>query len=149
MAGYSATPLPKKLGIKEGHVVALLDAPRGTREVLGALPAGVTLRNATTRKPPTRCDMAILFVLRRAVLAGALPRVMPATGDAGSIWVSWPKRTSGVETDVTEDVVRDVALPLGLVDVKVCAVDGTWSALRLVVRVENRGKARARGLTTR
>ena len=134
MAGYSGTPLPRKLGIKEGHRLALIDAPDAFDRTLGALPQGVETR----RSARGRSDVMVCFVTRRAQLErrfGALKRALEFDG---GLWIAWPKRASGVETDVTEDVVREVALANGLVDVKVCAVDDVWSGLRLVYRLEDR-----------
>lgn len=134
MSGYSGTPLPKKLGIKEGHRVVLVSPPGHLAELLGDLPPGVTiLRQA---RPPY--DVVLLFVTERRVLARRLPELAAKMDRAGGLWVCWPKRASGVATDVTEDTVRDVALPLGLVDNKVCAVDATWSGLRIVYRLRDR-----------
>ena len=136
MAGYSGTPLPQKLGIKENHKLAVLGAPAGFSDVLGALPAGVTVVTKLAGKAPL--DVIVAFVKKRDELAGKLnairPRMMPAAG----LWIAWPKKSSGVATDMTEDVIRQVALPTGLVDNKVCAIDETWSGLRLVIRRENR-----------
>jgi hypothetical protein len=134
MAGYSDTPLPKKLGIAEGHRVAFAGEPDGFRDALGELPAGVAVRSRA-RGP---LDVVVAFFTRRAALTRRLEPLMARIERDGAIWVAWPKRSSGVETDITEDVVRAVALPLGLVDNKVCAIDATWSALRLVIRLENR-----------
>ncbi len=133
-AGYSGTPLPKKLGIREGDVVALVDEPDDLRAVLGLLPSGVELRSDIRARP----DVAVTFFRRRAALARRLPALGRAIFPAASLWVAWPKRASGVATDITEDVVRELALPLGLVDVKVCAIDQTWSGLKLVWRKERR-----------
>ena len=134
MSGYSGTPLPKKLGIKEGHRVVLVAAPSYLEELLGDLPAGVTLLRQA--RPPY--DVVLLFVTERRILARKLPELAAKMDRAGGLWVCWPKRASGVATDVTEDTVRDVALPLGLVDNKVCAVDETWSGLRIVYRLRDR-----------
>jgi hypothetical protein len=134
VAGYSETPLPKKLGIKEGHRVAVLRAPAGLHNLLRPLPDGVALRDRA-RGP---LDVVLYFVTRRAELERRLDRLVALLDPAGGLWIAWPKRSSGVNTDITEDVVREVAVPRGLVDNKVCAIDDTWSGLRLVVRVENR-----------
>jgi hypothetical protein len=134
MSGYSGTPLPKKLGIKEGHRVVLVAAPDHVEALLGDLPPGVTLLRQA--RPPY--DVVLLFVTERRVLARRLPELAATMDRAGGLWVCWPKRASGVATDVTEDTVRDVALPLGLVDNKVCAVDETWSGLRIVYRLKDR-----------
>lgn len=134
MAGYSATPLPKKLGIKEGHRVALVSAPDLVGELLGDMPPGVTL----LRQARAPLDVILLFVTERRVLARRLPEMAERLNRSGGLWICWPKRASGVVTDVTEDVVRDTALALGLVDNKVCAVDETWSGLRIVYRLKDR-----------
>jgi hypothetical protein len=136
MAGYSGTPLPRKLGIVEGHRVAALDPPPGFERTLGALPAGAALQVGLRGK--SALDVAIVFVTRRAELERRLGVVRARMTQAGGIWIAWPKKASGVATDVTEDVIRAVALPTGLVDNKVCAIDETWSGLRLVVRRELR-----------
>ena len=133
-AGYSGTPLPKKLGIEEGAAVAFLNAPDDFAKTLGALPDGVTVRGRL-RGP---LDVIVFFTVRRADLARRIEPLKAALDPAGRFWVAWPKQASKVETDMTEDVVRDVALPLGLVDNKVAAVDETWSGLQLVIRKELR-----------
>jgi hypothetical protein len=129
-AGYSGTPLVRKLGIKPGFRVAWQGAPQGFEALLGELPDGVGVR-AALRRP---LDLVVCFVTGRAELEHRLPALRRAIEPDGTLWVAWPKRASGVATDVTEDVVREVALPTGLVDVKVCAIDATWSGLKLVVR---------------
>jgi hypothetical protein len=134
VAGYSGTPLPKKLGIKEGHEVAFVSEPDDFRETLGNLPEGVRVKSRATGP----LDLIVLFVTRRAELERRFDRLRAAMDPAAGLWVAWPKRASGVETDMTEDVAREVGLANGLVDNKVCAIDETWSGLRLVVRVENR-----------
>ena len=136
MAGYSATPLATKLGIQPGHTLALLDAPAGFERLLGKLPAGVTVRTTLAGKAPL--DVIVLFVTRRAVFEKKLALVRPRMAPAAGFWIAWPKKASGVATEVTENVVRDVALPTGLVDNKVCAIDETWSGLRLVIRLVHR-----------
>jgi hypothetical protein len=128
--------LPRKLGIKDGHQVAILEAPETFSALLGELPAGVTLQRGLAGKRPL--DVIVLFVTRRAQLVARLPAVRARMAAAAGLWVAWPKRTSGVATDMTEDEVRAVALPTGLVDNKVCAIDETWSGLRLVIRLEHR-----------
>jgi hypothetical protein len=133
-AGYSGTPLVKKLGVKPGFTVAILDAPDRFDETLGALPDDVTV----TRRLGGGKDMVIVFTTERAALARRLGALRAAIAPDGMIWVVWPKKSSGVPTDVTEDVVREVVLPTGLVDVKVCAVDATWSGLKIVIRKELR-----------
>jgi hypothetical protein len=132
--GYSGTPLPRKLGMKEGSRVAVLDAPDEFTDTLGALPDGVTVRERL-RGP---LDVIVFFIVRRADLERRIDRLKAALDPAGRLWIAWPKRASKVETDMTEDVVRDVALPLGLVDNKVAAIDETWSGLQLVIRKELR-----------
>ena len=130
MAGYSGTPLPKKLGLKEQQRLVLLHAPAGFS--LGALPDGVQTSTRLAGKEPL--DVIVLFVKARAELerqfAGAAKRLTPA----GRLWVAWPKKASGVASYISENTVRELALPLGFVDVKVCAIDATWSGLKLVVR---------------
>ena len=135
-AGYSGTPLPRKLGIQPAHRLALLDAPDGFARTFGPLPDGVTVQTRLAGKDPL--DVVVVFVKRRADLARRLAAIRPRMAQNAGLWVAWPKRASGVATDVTEDVVREVALPTGLVDNKVCAIDETWSGLRLVIRLEHR-----------
>jgi hypothetical protein len=136
MAGYSGTPLPKKLGIKEGHKVALVKAPKAFDRTLGKLPKDAALQAGLTGK--AALDVIVVFVTRRADLEKQLASLRKRMAPAAGLWVAWPKKASGVVTDMTEDVVRDVALPTGLVDNKVCAIDETWSGLRLVIRRELR-----------
>jgi hypothetical protein len=130
-AGYSGTPLPRKLGIKPGHRVALLGAPDGFEL---ALPEDATLR----RRAAGTADVILTFHTSRAELERRLPALRAMMDPAAGLWIAWPKRASKVQTDITEDVLREIALPTGLVDNKVCAVDETWSGLRLVVRKEHR-----------
>jgi hypothetical protein len=140
MAGYSGTPLARKLGVGPGDRLALLGAPNGF--AIDDLPPGVDVRLRAT--PP--CDVIVSFHIRRADLARRFPALMRALVVDGGMWVAWPKRTSRVNTDITEDVVREVALPTGMVDNKVCAIDDTWSGLRLVLRKELRpGRTTAAG----
>jgi hypothetical protein len=134
-AGYSGTPLPQKLGIEPGHRLLLLGAPDGFEEgVLGPLPDGVTV-GRSARGP---ADVLVSFHVDRAGFARRLPALRKAMTPAAGLWIAWPKKASKVATDMTEDVVREVALPTGLVDNKVCAIDATWSGLRLVIRREHR-----------
>jgi hypothetical protein len=134
-AGYSGTPLPRKLGIKPGHRVLLLGAPEGFAEAtLGELPEGVKVG---TRASGT-ADVIVAFQLRRAELARRMPALRERMDPAAGLWIAWPKRASKVETDLTEDVVRELALANTLVDNKVCAIDETWSGLRLVIRLKDR-----------
>lgn len=134
MAGYSGTPLPQKLGIKPGVNVVTINTPTNYRRLLGTIPEGVTFSDRL--KPES--SFIHVFIKRRSELEKKLSISREKIADTGTIWISWPKRSSGVSTDVTEDVVRAVALPLGFVDVKVCAIDKTWSGLKLMVRRENR-----------
>jgi hypothetical protein len=136
MAGYSGTPLVRKLGIGVGATVGLRGAPPGFEATLGELPEGARIK----RRAAAPADVVIAFFEARARLAEACDRLGEAIYPDGALWIAWPKRASGVDTDVTEDVVREVALPLGLVDNKVCAIDDTWSGLRLVHRRVNRGR---------
>jgi hypothetical protein len=133
--GYSGTPLPRKLGIREGDRVGVANAPDGFDATLGELPDGAVVINGVRGKR----DVAVAFFTRRRDLERRLASLRKAIEPAGGLWVAWPKRSSGVETDITEDTIREVALPTGLVDNKVCAIDETWSGLRLVVRRELRG----------
>jgi hypothetical protein len=135
VAGYSGTPLPKKLGIKPGARVAVLSAPDGFLDsALRPLPDRVEMRSRA-RGP---LDVIVLFTTRRAELERRFDALVNALDRAGALWVAWPKGTSGVATDLTENTVRDVALPKGLVDTKVAAIDEIWSGLKLVIRLENR-----------
>jgi hypothetical protein len=141
-AGYSGTPLPKKLGIKSGHRVALLHAPATMRVALTPLPSDVTLLDAVDEQP---LDVILLFVKSQTELRAHFPLVTPVLRPTGGLWVCWPKKASGVVTDLTDTVIRPVGLAEGLVDNKVCAVDATWSGLRFVVRLRDRpAKGRAR-----
>jgi len=135
-AGYSGTPLPRKLGIKPGQRVAFLDAPAEFAQALGALPDGVDTPRTTLRGSPL--DLVVAFFVERRALAQRLPRLVAALQPAGALWIAWPKRASRVATDLTEDVVRELALAAGVVDVKVCAIDATWSGLKLVIRLSDR-----------
>ncbi len=138
MAGYSGTPLPKKLGIKDDHAVAIIDAPADFLPTLAPLPSGVALH--TDFAAADSYDIILFFTKSRADLQRRFEVLMKALRSDGGLWISWPKKASGVATDVTEDVVRDIALAAGLVDNKVCAVDEIWSGLRLVVRLRDRPK---------
>jgi hypothetical protein len=139
-AGYSGTPLAKKLGVKAGDTVAILNEPTGFREWLAPLPEDVRIRKSIGRSR----DVVVIFAKRRARLQ---PRVEQAAGAVfpdGCIWIGWPKRSSKVATDLTEDVVRAISLPLGLVDTKVCAISKVWSGLRVVWRKELRTQTETR-----
>jgi hypothetical protein len=131
MAGYSGTPLPEKMGIKEASTLALINSPSGVFE---ELPPGVKVTHATRG----RADVVVAFFVRRADFERRIDALAKMIFPAGGLWIAWPKRTSGVETSMTDHVVREVALPLGLVDNKVCAIDSTWSGLRVVWRIQNR-----------
>jgi hypothetical protein len=135
-AGYSGTPLSKKLGIKSGGNLVAWDAPRNYLKLLAPLPKEVTLASRLGRGT----DILHVFCTKRTTLDAALSRALAKLRDDAAIWVSWPKKASKLPTDITEDTIREIALPMGLVDVKVCAVDETWSGLKLVVRKENRTK---------
>ncbi len=134
MAGYSGTPLAQKLGIKPGFRVYIEQGPKDYAALLAPLPEGVTF----LPRPTGKADLIHLFTREAKGLADKLADYRHKVTEDGTIWVSWPKKASRVPTDVTEDVVREAALPLGLVDVKVCAVDEVWSGLKLVIRRENR-----------
>ncbi len=134
MAGYSGTPLPAKLGIRENGVVAFRRAPAEFGAALGELPAGVDIK----RRVVGPLDVVVAFFTRRADLERRLKRLAASVFPDGGLWIAWPKRASGVPTDVTEDVVREIGLASGLVDNKVCAIDETWSGLRLVFRLADR-----------
>jgi hypothetical protein len=140
MAGYSGTPLSKKLGIKPGHALHVIDAPAGYRALLAPLPDGVSF----VARLSDSVDVVHIFVTKASTLATVLPRIRKQMRGDASVWVSWPKKAAKLETDVTEDVVRAVALPTGLVDVKVCAVDAVWSGLKLMVRKALRETTTAR-----
>lgn len=134
MPGYSGTPLARKLGIKEGMRLAVLHAPSGYEGWLEGLPA--TARIDHSGKTPSAA--VHLFATERRVLERELRRLRDRLDPDGFVWVSWPKKSAHVPTDITEDVIREVALPLGFVDVKVCAVTDIWSGLKLVIRKSER-----------
>jgi hypothetical protein len=133
--GYSGTPLPRKFGIKPGQRIAFLHAPSAFADALGELPEGVDAPRTTLRGP---LDLIVAFFVERRRLQQRLPRLIAALDPAGALWIAWPKRAARVGTDVTEDVVRELGLAAGVVDVKVCAIDATWSGLKLVVRLRDR-----------
>jgi hypothetical protein len=137
-AGYSGTPLPRKLGIKPGARVGLIGAPDGFDQTLGELPDDVAVRRQL-RGP---LDVIVAFTAERRDLEKRLDVLKRALNPAGGLWIAWPKRSSGVPTDVTENVVRELGLAAGLVDNKVCAIDDVWSGLRLVVRLRDRPSIR-------
>lgn len=132
--GYSGTPLPKKLGITASTMLAVLGGPSEYESILGELPVGAKVSS----RLGAGTNIVHLFVTRREALATDLSRLRRALHPDATIWVSWPKKASKVPTTVTEDVIRELALPLGFVDVKVCAVTEVWSGLKLVVRKELR-----------
>ena len=136
MAGYSGTPLPQKLGIKEKFRIALIDAPVEVNAELKKALAGCVMANEGD------LDFAMVFVKSASELKKQFPRLSKQLAPAGMLWVSWPKKTSGVPTDLTENEVRKIGLDAGLVDVKVCAVNEVWSGLKFVIRVKERGKRR-------
>jgi len=129
-SGYSGTPLAQKLGIKPGHHIAALGAPAHYLELLDPMPTGVRIDDAVSAD----VRLVHLFVTEQLALEAQLAKLRATVASDVVVWVSWPKRTSKVPTDITEDTIRDIALPMGWVDVKVCAVDLVWSGLKLVVR---------------
>jgi hypothetical protein len=135
VAGYSGTPLVKKLGIGEGCRVAVVAAPNGFTDSLD-LPPGARLRTQARG----RVDVVVYFVTRHAELARRFPTMKRALDTDGGLWIAWPKRTSGVATDLSENPIRAIGLHHGLVDNKVAAIDDTWSGLRFVYRVADRGR---------
>jgi hypothetical protein len=136
MAGYSGTPLPKKLGIRENQRIALINEPETLRKDLGQLPA--TAKLVTRLTAPL--DLIVLFVDREKVLAKQFPGLAKKLSSNGMIWVAWPKKSSGVATDLVFERVQRIGLDCGLVDVKICAVDNVWSGLKFVIRLKDRKK---------
>ena len=134
MAGYSGTPLAKKLGIKKDSKIVLVNPPNNYLELLAPIPDGVKLLPRVTNDT----DLVHIFSTNKEELRSRLHDFLNKLKRDGMIWVSWPKKAAKVPTDITEDTIREIALPLGLVDIKVCAVDHTWSGLKLVIRKENR-----------
>ena len=134
VAGYSGTPLPKKLGLKEGGVMVLLNAPSGIEQSLSPMPAGARITSTLARTN----TLIVLFCKDMAALKKSLSATAKKMHADGSLWISWPKKASRLFVDLTEDGIRAVALPTGLVDVKVCAVNTDWSGLKLMVRKEKR-----------
>ena len=134
MAGYSGTPLAKKLGLKGGSRIFLLNAPGNYLQLVSPLPEGVQVAPQIT----SHTDVIHIFSTKKEELSQALHTCLEKMRPNGMIWVSWPKKSSKVPTDITEDTIREMALPLGLVDIKVCAVDDVWSGLKLVIRKEKR-----------
>lgn len=134
MAGYSGTPLVKKIGIKSGDRLLLFNEPAGFRTTLGELPADTTVLS----RAQGRVNVAILFSDRKVQLNKSFSSLAKSLEQNGMIWVSWPKKSSGVKTDLNENIVREIGLANGLVDTKVCAIDETWSGLRFVIRLKDR-----------
>jgi len=134
VAGYSGTPLPKKLGMRAGSRVALVGAPDGFERTLSPLPGGVAL-STRVRAP---LDLILFFSARRSELERRFAKLARALEAAGGLWIAWPKKSSGVATDLDQNAVMEVGLATGMVDNKVCAIDDTWSGLRFVVRREDR-----------
>jgi hypothetical protein len=139
MAGYSGTPLIRKIGIKPGHRVHLHDHPATFLRDLGGLPGAACLED----RPASGTDVMICFVETQAELKKQFSRLAAKLASDGMLWVAWPKRASGRPTDLSEDVVRNIGLKAGLVDVKVCAIDEVWSGLKFVIRLKDRAKAAA------
>jgi hypothetical protein len=137
MAGYSGTPLAKKIGIKDGHSVTLVNALAGFEKELGKLPDSIKL-NGTNRGP---LDVIICFVNDRAALEKSLRQLPPKMATNGMLWLCWPKKASGVVTDLSENIIRDRGIAAGLVDIKVCAVNEVWSGLKFVIPVAKRAAA--------
>ena len=129
--GYSGTPLAKKLGIKDSMRIAVLHAPQELDQWLGDLPSDVEFRSDLRAGS---LDIVMIFAVQRSKLESEITRAEARIQSDGMIWCCWPKKASKVATDITEDSIREVCLPLGLVDIKVCAVDATWSGLKLVIR---------------
>lgn len=125
LAGYSGTPLPKKLGIKANFIVALINAPQQFEKTLGQLPEGVTLR----KQARGQANLVIWFTTSRRDLEERITKVASIMADKGGLWIAWPKKASGVVSDLTQNDVREIGLSNGLVDYKVCAIDATWSGL--------------------
>ena len=138
MAGYSGTPLPKKLGIKDGARLGLVRAPDDFTRTLGALPVGVVPRKVVAGKGTY--DVIVCFMRTMAEVARDVPVLKQRLDPAGGLWLAWPKQASGVDTDVSEALVRTRGLAAGLVDNKVCAIDDVWSGLRFVARLADRPK---------
>jgi len=134
MPGYSSTPLVKKLGIKEGFKIYVKNPPENYIQLIQPVPENVVL----LKRLSGNLDMIHFFTKKRSELLSNINKHMSKIKQNGMIWVSWPKKSSKVPTDITEDTIREIILPLGLVDIKVCAVDEIWSALKLVIRKENR-----------
>ena len=139
MAGYSGTPLAKKLGIKEGTRIALVNAPKDFQSELGELPDGVKFLKPSTNS----LDLILFFVLSERALARDFAKLAERITANGMIWIAWPKKSSGVVTDLSEQRVRQIGLDAGLVDVKICAIDETWSGLKFVYRLKDRSSLKS------
>lgn len=137
MAGYSGTPLAKKLGIQGGFKLYLVQAPKNYLNLIAPVPHGISVASRMSNT----IDIVHVFSTHKSQLAQALCACLGKLKPNGAIWISWPKKASKVVTDITEDTIREIALPMGLVDIKVCAVDEVWSGLKLVIRKENRKPA--------
>lgn len=134
MAGYSETPLAKKLGIKERSRIALVNEPRSFRETLGELPGGVSFLGDSAKN----LDLILFFVKSQAELSKRFTKLASKLAPAGMLWIAWPKKASGVASDLSDGVVREIGLAAGLVDTKVCAIDEVWSGLKFVIRLKDR-----------
>ena len=134
VAGYSGTPLARKLGIKSGMIVRAVNAPCDYSVLVSPLPENVVISLRASKE----LDVVHIFTKSRSELLQSLVTYQKRIKQSGIIWVSWPKKASGIPSEVSEDTVREIALPLGLVDIKICAVDDTWSGLKLVIRKELR-----------
>ncbi|HEV2826599.1 MAG TPA: hypothetical protein VGW76_03280 [Pyrinomonadaceae bacterium] len=135
MAGYSGTPLAKKLGLKDGFRAGFVNPPKGFDQDLGKLPANVEISRETLRKP---LDLIVLFANSQQMLKREFPRLARKLAVNGMLWIAWPKKSSGVITDLSDNSVREIGLAAGLVDVKVCAVNNIWSGLKFVYRLKDR-----------
>jgi hypothetical protein len=138
-AGYSGTPLPKKLGMKPGQRVRFVAAPPEFATAVGELPPDLTFAEATD-DGASALDLIVFFTTSTDELQGRFAALARSLTPTGMLWIAWPKKASGVRTDLTEDVIRRIALDGGMVDVKVCAIDATWSGLKLVFRLKDRPK---------
>ena len=140
MAGYSGTPLAKKLGIKEGCRIAIINAPNDFESTLEQLPSGVEF----VKRPTKALDIILLFVLTERALARDFAKLAARLNANGMIWIAWPKKSSGVSTDLSFERVQRIGLDAGLVDVKICAIDETWSGLKFVYRLKDRSLLKQR-----
>jgi len=141
MAGYSGTPLVKKLGFKEGFRTALVNPPKGFQKELAPLPNNVSISVGTLTKS---LDLIILFADSQKMLKTEFPRLARKLMENGMLWIAWPKKASGISTDLSDSSVRDIGLAAGLVDVKVCAINDVWSGLKFVYRLEDRSSRQPR-----